>query len=246
MQKNVPDHYPDELIGRYEVARGGGGTTTYPVIHSIDGIAYFANLGAITFHVPPATVDDLSHPDWVIWDLDPPAGRAEQVRAAAHAMRSLLLDFEIPTFVMTSGSKGYHLRAPLDRTADFATVADLARGTAALTAAAHPDLLTLAFKKADRKDRVFVDWLRNAPLSTAVAPWSLRARTGAPIAVPLEWEEVDAVDPDAIGLASIAERFETQPWTGIQPLNVTASAATVRTALDDAGIHLEPFDRFRS
>jgi bifunctional non-homologous end joining protein LigD len=246
MQKNAPDFYPDDLIGRCEVARGGGGTTTYPVVRSTGGIAYFANLSAITFHAPPATVDDMLHPDWVIWDLDPPEGQTNQVRAAAHALRSILIGFDIPTFVMTSGSKGYHLRAPLDRTADFAKVADLARGTAALAAAVHPDLMTLAFKKAERGHRVFVDWLRNAPLSTAVVPWSLRARTGAPIAVPLEWDEVDSIAPDAIGLDSIAERLETDRWTGLVPIDLTEAATLVSAALDETGIQLEPFDRFRS
>jgi bifunctional non-homologous end joining protein LigD len=245
MQKNAPDHYP-EFIGRYEVARGAGGATTYPVIRDGEGIAYFANLGAITFHAPPATVSNLTHPDWIIWDLDPPEGRTDLARRAAHVMGSLLEGFGIPTLVMTSGSKGYHLRAPLARTADFTTVADISRGTGALAAAAHPDLLTLAFRKIDRGHRVFVDWLRNAPLSTAVVPWSLRARTGAPIAVPLAWDEVDSVAPNAIGLASVADRFETDPWTGIEPLDLTDAANLVNAALQAAGIRLEPFDRFRS
>jgi bifunctional non-homologous end joining protein LigD len=246
MQKNAPDHYPDDLIGRYEVARGGGGTTTYPVVHSSEGIAYFANLGVLTFHAPPATVDHLMHPDWVIWDLDPPQDRLDLVRRAAHAMRSLLEGFGLATFIMASGSKGYHLRAPLNRAADFETVAGVARGTAALAASAHPDLMTLAFKKAERGDRVFVDWLRNAPLSTAVVPWSLRARPGAPIAVPLTWEEVDRTPPNGIGLGSVGERFAADPWIGLQPIDLTGTADIVKTALDEAGIRLESFDRFRS
>ena len=88
--------------------------------------------------------------------------------------------FGIETSLMTSGSNGYHLRARLEPKTDAETVARLARGTAALAAEAHPDEMTLAFRKADRGDRVFVDWLRNAPYSTSVVPWSLRARPGAP------------------------------------------------------------------
>ncbi len=245
MQKNTPDHYP-EMIGRFEVERGGGGTTVYPVVDSVEGIAYFANLGVITFHAPPATVDDLRHPDWAIWDLDPPEGGLELVRRAAHQMRDVLESFGVSTVVMGSGSKGYHLRTPLDGTADVETVAGVARGTAELAAAAYPDVFTVAFKKAERSGRVFIDWMRNAPLSTAVAPWSLRARPGAPVAVPLAWDEVDTVAPNAVGLRSVEERLHSDPWAGCEPLNLTPVAESVQGALDEAGIHLEPFDRFRS
>lgn len=246
MQKNTPGHYPGELIDRHEVPREDGGTTTYPVIDSVDGIAFFANLGVITFHAPPVTVDDHDHPDWAIWDLDPPEGRVDLVRRAAHAMRAVLDDFGIPTVVMTSGSKGYHLRTRLDETTAIDAVADIARGTAALAAHEHPDLLTLAFKKAERGDRVFVDWMRNAPLATSVVPWSLRPRRGAPAAVPLAWDEVDAIEPNEIGLRSIEARLEADPWSGIGPFDLAPVVTDVAAALDDSGIGLEPFDRFRS
>lgn len=246
MQKNTPDHYPEELIGRHEVPKESGGTTVYPVVDSVDAIAYFANLGVITFHAPPVTVADHRHPDWVIWDLDPPEGGTDLVRRAAHVMRSFLEGFGIPTAVMTSGSKGYHLRTELDGTVAIESVSDVARGTAALAAAAHPDLLTLAWKKAERGDRVFVDWMRNAPLSTSVVPWSLRARRGAPVATPLAWSEVDTVAPDGIGLRDVEERLDADPWTGIEPLDLTSVVGAVEAALDEAGISLEPFDRFRS
>jgi bifunctional non-homologous end joining protein LigD len=246
MQKNAPDHYPDDLIVRYEVARGGGGTTTYPVVRNTEGIAFFANLGVITFHVPPVTVDDPTHPDWIIWDLDPPEGHIDLAREAAHALGGFIDSLGISTWVMASGSKGYHLRTPLDGTADSATVANFARGTAALAVADHPNLMTLAFKKAERGDRVFVDWLRNAPLSTAVAPWSLRARRGAPVAVPLAWDEVDSMPPRGIGLRSVGERFDLDPWSGLETIDLTDTADVVNAAIDDAGIRLEPFDRFRS
>jgi len=246
MQKNAPDHYPEEVIGRFEVSRAGGGTTTYPVVDTAGGIAFFANLGVITFHTPPATVDDFLHPDWVIWDLDPPQGRVDLARRAAHALQAVLEGLDIPSLVMTSGSSGYHLRTPLDRGTNITVVAEVARGTAALAAAAHPDLLTLEFRKAERGVRVFVDWLRNAPLSTSVVPWSLRAKRGAPVAVPLAWEEIDTVLPDGIGLHSVGEWLEADPWAGLKPINLTGAADMVKRALDEAGIRLEPFDRFRS
>jgi bifunctional non-homologous end joining protein LigD len=246
MQKNVPDHAPEDLIGRYQVPKEDGGTTVYPVVNSAEGIAFFANLGVITFHVPPVKVDDETRPDWAIWDLDPPPDRVDLVRAAAEEMRSLLDQYRIPTMLMTSGSKGYHLRAQIQPSLEIETVSLIARGTAALAAAAHDDLLTLAFRKSDRGDRVFVDWMRNTSRSTTVAPWSLRPRPGAPVAVPLDWEELGSVAPDQVRLPDIEERLGTDPWADSEPIDLAPVAELVQRSIEDQGIELEPFDRFRS
>jgi len=246
MQKNAPAHYPKDLVGRHEVPKEGGGTTVYPVVGTAEGVAYFANFGAITFHVPSVLIEDEEHPDWVIWDLDPPPDRVGLVREAAAALRSLLEDHGIPTFPLASGSKGYHLRARLERTLDVEAVAGIARGIAALAEAAHPDLMTVAFRKADRGDRVFVDWLRNSGRSTSVVPWSLRPRQGAPVAVPLGWEEIAQVAPDEITLRTVDERLGADPWADQVPVDLAPEVETVERAVADAGIELEPFDRFRS
>jgi bifunctional non-homologous end joining protein LigD len=246
MQKNAPDHYPDDIIGRHEVPKEGGGTTVYPVVDSAEGIVYFANLGVITFHVPPVKIADEVHPDWAIWDLDPPTDSFDLVREAALAMRSVLEDFGIPTLPLASGSKGYHLRARLLSTLEVDAVSGVVRGLAALAAAAHDDLMTLAFRKADRGERVFVDWLRNTPRSTSVAPWSLRPRNGAPVAAALTWDEVESVDPDGVRLGTIDTRLGLDPWSGQEAVDLAPAAEAVEQALGDAGIELESFDRFRS
>jgi bifunctional non-homologous end joining protein LigD len=246
MQKNAPEHFSDDLIGRHEVPKDDGGTTVYPVVNTVEAIAEFANLGVITFHVPPSTVEDEWHPDWAIWDLDPPPGEFDLVRNAAISMRETLETVGIQTVLMTSGSNGYHLRTRLDRNADAETVAKIARGTAALAAAAHPDEMTLAFRKAERKNRVFVDWLRNAPYSTSVVPWSLRARSGAPVAAPISWDELDGTAPDGIRFHEAAKRLGDDPWKDARAQDLEPLAQIVEDALGDAGIELEPFDRFRS
>jgi bifunctional non-homologous end joining protein LigD len=246
MQKNAPDHYPEDLIGRFEVPKEGGGTTVYPVVETVEGITYFANFGVITFHVPPVRIDDEQHPDWAIWDLDPPPDRVDLVRDAARAMRSILEDHGISTLAMTSGSKGYHLRARLESNVDMETATLVARGTAALAAAAHEDLMTVAFRKADRGDRVFVDWMRNTPRSTSVAPWSLRPRRGAPVATPIRWDELESIGPDGVGLKSVDQRLEGDPWGKPKLIDLSPAVESVESALAEAGIELEPFDRFRS
>jgi bifunctional non-homologous end joining protein LigD len=246
MQKNVPDHYPDDLIRRFEVPKEGGGTTVYPIVDNAEGIAFYANLGVITFHVPPVKAEDEDRPDWAVWDLDPPLGRVDLVRAAASQLRSILGDHGIPTLPMTSGSKGYHLRARIEPTVDIGSLALVAHGTAALAASKHDDLMTLAFRKAERGDRVFVDWLRNTSRSTSVVPWSLRPRAGAPIAAPLAWDEVEEVEPDQIRLDSVKGRLAVDPWANAAPVDLSTVVAKVERSLADEGIDLEPFDRFRS
>ena len=246
MQKNAPDHYPEDLVRRHEVPKEGGGTTVYPVVNTGEGIAYFANFGAITFHVPSVLIEDEEHPDWVVWDLDPPPNRVDLVRAAATALRSILEDHGIPTFPLASGSKGYHLRARLVPTLDVEAVAGIARGIAAISAATHDDLMTVAFRKADRGDRVFVDWLRNSGRSTSVVPWSLRPRPRASVAAPLGWDEIDSIAPDDVTLRNVEERLDTDPWADQEPIDLTPAVETVTKAVADEGIELEPFDRFRS
>ncbi len=246
MQKNAPDHYPEDLIGRHELPKEGGGTTVYPVVNTAEGVAFFANFGAITFHVPSVRIDGEDRPDWVIWDLDPPPDQVALVREAAAVMRSFLDGYGIATVLLASGSKGYHLRARLTPAVDLEAVGWIARGAAELAASSHEDLLTVAFRKADRNDRVFIDWMRNTGRSTSVAPWSLRPRSGAPVAAPLAWEELMSIAPDGVHLRTVDARLDVDPWSGLKPIDLTGVVERVDRDLADAGIKLEPFDRFRS
>ncbi len=246
MQKNAPEHFSDELVGRHAVEKEDGGTTTYPVISDRSAMTAFANLGVITFHAPPTRVSDEGTADWMIWDLDPAPGDFPAARRAGWALREVLQSFGVETVLMTSGSNGYHLRAALEPGLASDEAGTIARGLSAIAAAAYPDLMTLAFRKNERAGRVFVDWLRNAPYSTSVVPWSLRARPRAPIAVPIIWEELDVIDPDGVTLGGLGPRLEMEPWEGYQPQDLTSTGASVADALSEAKIDLEPFDRFRS
>ena len=244
IQKNAPEHYPD-WIARFEVPKEEGGTTVYPVVRTPEAVPYLANQGTITFHIPPTRVPDLFHPDWVIWDLDPSEPGVDRVRRGAHLLRELLQTMGIEPFVMTSGSRGYHLRVRIEKGPSADEVADFARGVAVLAAGAHPDVFTVEFLKKKRGDLVFIDWLRNAPLATAVAPWSLRARPNAPVAVPLAWDEVEEVAPAGIDLKGAVARLGSDPWEGAGAVDASGAIAAVARTLEEAGIELPPFDRFR-
>lgn len=246
MQKNAPDHYPD-WIGRIEIGRREGGSTTYPVAIDERTFPYLANQGTITFHAPTSTTDRPDRPDRFIMDLDPPADHPDLAATAARLTSGLLDEVGVPTIPMATGSKGYHVIAALHPEHGYDEVGRFAQGCAALLADRHPDLLTTEFRIEQRRGRVFVDWLRNRPLSTGVVPWSLRPRPGAPVATPLTWEEFEATGPGAVHMVDVPERMERpDPLLESTAIDLGAAITAVETALDDAQIDLERFDRFRS
>ncbi len=144
--------------------------------------------------------------------------------------------------VVTTGSKGFHLRVPIVPDRSFDDVSLAARAAAGLVVAADPELATVEFLKRERKGRVFVDWLRNGPIATSVVPWSLRPRPTAPVAVPLAWSELDGTEPDSWTLGRIEGRLalDLQP-----PPPVRLPVEEMVTAARAAGVDLDTtVDRF--
>lgn len=260
-QKNVPPHYPPS-IDRFAVPRSRAASkkhpakagrdrdvTVYPVLRRADDVAYLANQGAIELHVPTARADELFRPDRLILDLDPPPGPFARVRRAAYVVRDALAARGLASVPLATGSKGYHLVCPLRPAASSDAIALATQKLAALLAARHGEELTVAFRVAWRGERVFVDWLRNNPLATGIAPYSLRARPRATVATPLAWAEIENTDPDAFAIGDV-DRLLDRP----DPLAELATApgdgerfvAAVEAEFEASGLELETFDRFRS
>jgi bifunctional non-homologous end joining protein LigD len=248
MQKNVAKHYPPELIGRIELPKLEGGTTVHPEVHDAAGIAYLANQGMLELHVPTSRAPQLYYPDRLVFDLDPPEGDTTAlVRRAAVTARQLFDELSAPSLPMTTGSKGYHVVVSIQPTIPADEAARAMHRFAALLCAAHPELWTLAFRKEKREGKVFADWMRNHVPSTAIAPWSLRGRRGASIAVPLTWDELDDIAPDHFTLRNIDAR-EGDPLAeqDRHPLDAAELVKEIDRRFEASGIVLEPFDRFRS
>jgi len=230
-QKHTPKHYPP-WIERIEL--GGKTRVKYPLCDSAAALVYLANQGAIAFHVWTSRCDTPDHPDELVFDLDPPEGAFELVRTVARLLHDLLDALSLPTFVKTTGSKGLHIVSPLDAADRFDVVARLASAIAARLCRLHPDLVTTEFYKADRKGRLFLDIMRNAPGSTMVAPYSLRPRRGAPVSTPIDWRDVD--DPtlraDAFTLRDLRARLDARgdPWRDLRTRTGSASAALASLA----------------
>ena len=246
MQKNAPDYFPD-YIGRCPIGKNEG-ETIHPVIHDLDGLLYLVNQNTVTFHAPMSRASNLFHPDRLVFDLDPTPGRVDDARQAARVVKEFLDQLGMPSFPMTTGSKGFHVVTPLDELSTQEVAAEVAQSIAVLATAHAPDMLTLEFQKKNRQDRVFMDWLRNAHTATAVVAWSVRPRPGAPVAMPITWSELDDVAPNQWTIRDALERSGEKMWDGFTESvsGLEVALTSLRDLLDKQGLTLERFDRFRS
>ncbi|MFF4398990.1 non-homologous end-joining DNA ligase [Streptomyces sp. NPDC001480] len=221
MQKNTPDHYPD-WIARAEVGKEDG-TVTHVVCEDTATLVFLADQACLTLHRWLSRTDrghGIDHPDRLVLDLDPPGDTDADfaaVREAARLLRGLLDELRLPSAPMTTGSRGLHLVVPLDGRHDFDEVRAFARDVAELLAAEHPDRLTTAARKQDRGERLYLDIQRNAYAQTAVAPFTVRARPGAPVAVPVSWDQLDdpGLGPRRWTVEDAVEQARTGPWAGL-------------------------------
>ena len=224
-QKNAPEYFPD-WIRRAELVKENG-TTTYVVASEAATMAYLATQGCITPHLGLARTDRPNHPDRLIFDLDPSDSDFAKVREAARRTRDLLARLDCPAYVQTTGSRGFHVVVPLDRTAPFDRVRALARRITERLAGEAPDLLTVEQRRGKRGSQVFLDYLRNAYGQTAVAPYAVRARPEAPVATPLDWSEaLGSAGPRDYRLENIFRRLgqKADPWRGMDARAISARA----------------------
>ncbi|MFD6035181.1 non-homologous end-joining DNA ligase [Streptomyces griseoincarnatus] len=230
MQKNTPDNYPD-WITRVEVGKEGG-TVTHTVCDDTATLLYLVDQASITLHRWLSRADDVDRPDRLVFDLDPSGDDFEAVREAARWLGELLDELALPSALMTTGSRGLHVVVPLDGGQDFDAVREFAREVADTLADAHPDRLTTAARKKDRGDRLYLDVGRNAYGQTAVAPWTVRALPGAPVATPLTWEQLD--DPELHArrwtVENAVEQAATNPWAGLSRTGRSLAPARRRLA----------------
>lgn len=213
--KQAPKHFPD-FIDRVEVPKAKG-MTTYPVCNNSRALAYIANHNCVEFHVLTVRADDLRHPDRLVFDLDPSVDDFSQVRSAARWLHVLLDELGLSASAMTSGSRGLHIWVPLDRKSAIDEVYSFAADVAQVLVDRHPEELTTEFAKADRGSRIYLDIARNAPGQHAVAPYSLRAIDGAPVATPIAWDELDdpALTPQRWSMTTVVQRLTADPWSGM-------------------------------
>jgi bifunctional non-homologous end joining protein LigD len=207
IQKDVSKGFPDWLK-RVEVPKKGG-TVHHPLVTDTRSLLWLANQNCITPHVWTSRAPKLMYPDICVFDLDPASEDApDALRTAALALRDLLLEMKLTSWVKTSGSKGFHIVVPLDGKTTKGDAARFAHRVGAELVRRHPDTLTQEFSKVDRAGRIYVDTGRNEYSATFAAAYAVRPKPGAPVSAPCTWEEIERgeVGPRTFTLRNMATR----------------------------------------
>jgi bifunctional non-homologous end joining protein LigD len=191
-----------EHVHQLPIREKGGGVEDYIYVEDSDGLLTCVQMGTIEFHGWASRADAVEKPDRMIFDLDPDEGMDfARVRQAAYDIRDHLSDIGLVSFAMLSGGKGVHVVVPLTPGHDWDTHKDFASRFVHALSSNEPDRFVATMSKAKRKNRIFIDWLRNQRGSTAILPYSVRARPGAPVAVPIDWDELaDMKDAHPFGI----------------------------------------------
>jgi bifunctional non-homologous end joining protein LigD len=208
LQKDVARGFPNWLE-RVEVPKKGG-VVHHPVVTDARSLVWLANQNCVTPHVWTSRAPNLYQPDMCVFDLDPSEDEPVKLRRAALAVRDLLSEVGLPSWVKTSGSKGFHIAVPLDGTAGFDEVAAWANEVGAMLVQRDPDNLTQEFSKAERGGRIYMDTGRNGYSATFAATYAVRARPGAPVSAPCTWQELERGDvgPQSFTIRNMRERMD--------------------------------------
>jgi bifunctional non-homologous end joining protein LigD len=222
-----------EAVARVTV-REKQGEQAYMVVHDAMGLAALAQLGALEIHTWGCHADKAERPDLLVFDLDPDEALPfSAVIEAALAVRDELKQVGLESFVKTTGGKGLHVTVPLTRRHDWDAHHRFARGLVERVRARTPERFVTTSRKEQRKGHVFLDYLRNARGATFVAPYSTRARAGAPVAMPLHWPELEqGLDPSAFDVKHVIERMhalDVDPWHDLYDTRQSLTVAMLKT-----------------
>jgi bifunctional non-homologous end joining protein LigD len=226
-------------VAAVPITEADGSREPCPVVRGEKGLISLAQYGVVEVHPWGARADRIELPDRMVFDLDPGPGVTwARVRSAAVAVRDTLRELGLSSWAMTSGGKGLHVALPLQRRNNWAVVADFAEGVARTLGRRFPKEFILRARKAERKGRIYLDWLRNSRGATSIAPWSVRARSGAPVAMPVGWKELESIDGgDAFDIWEAFGRATgraADPWSGFWPARqqITESARRALASAD--------------
>ncbi len=196
------------------VSGDGKDTEDYFYIENIVGLIAEAQMGTLEFHTWGSRIEELEKPDMIVFDLDPDEGMdLSKVRQGVLDVKEIIADLSLESYLKTSGGKGYHVVVPLKPSASWEVVHDFARSVAEVMEKKWPDRYTSNVRKSKRSGKIFIDWIRNGRGATSIAPYSIRARKGAKVSMPITWEELDTVAPDGIDMTEALQRLNAaDPW----------------------------------
>jgi bifunctional non-homologous end joining protein LigD len=205
-----------KYISNISINESKGEKEDYFYINSKSGIIYEAQMGTLEFHTWESNIKEIEKPDIMVFDLDPDEGMdLSKIRQGVKDIKSILDELSLTSYLKTSGGKGYHVVVPIRPNATWDKFRDFAKNVAEVMEKKWPERYTTNIRKEKRKNKIFIDWLRNGRGATSVAPYSIRARKGAKVSMPILWEELDEVAPDDINMKqAILRTREEDPWKG--------------------------------
>ena len=209
-----------------------GGSDDYLYLNGTSGLIAAAQMGVLELHIWGSRIDDIERPDRIVFDLDPdPSVAFSAVKTAATAMRDALEGLGLRSFPLLTGGKGIHVVAPVLPRCEWPAVRGFAKALAERFAADAPDRFIATMSKAKRKGRIFIDYLRNDRSATAIAPYSPRAREGAPVAWPVTWAALDGIAAaNAVTLVEARARLgELDPWDGYAAVRQELTPSALKT-----------------
>lgn len=205
-----------EGVFRLDIPNKNGGKEDYYYINSVGGLISEVQMNSFEFHTWGSKVDDLERPDILVFDLDPDEALSlKKVRDGVRDLKSVLDELGFKSYLKTSGGKGYHVVVPIKFKIGWEELRDMAKNIVKLMEAKWPSRYVSNVRKVNRKNKIFVDWMRNIRASTSVAPYSLRLKKKAAVSMPIKWSELDKVKPNGISMNEAVERLKMKdPWEG--------------------------------
>lgn len=193
---------------------GDSGEDDYFYAKDVTGVIAEVQMNTLEFHIWGSRADNQDKPDMLVFDLDPDEGMdIEQVRQGVRHLKSVLDELALVSFLKTSGGKGYHIVVPITPSANWDEAKDFSKNIAKIMEQKWPELYTTNVRKEKRKNKIFIDWIRNGKGSTSVAPYSVRARDGAPVSMPIAWRELGKTAPNEIDMKQAVKRLSRKdPW----------------------------------
>lgn len=191
----------------------------YFYITNPQGIISEVQQGTIEFHLWGSKINSLEKPDMMVFDLDPDKNMdLSVVRQGVKDLKKILDKLKLKSFLKTSGGKGYHIVVPFTPKVDWDKFYDFSKKISTILEEKYPNKYTTNMRKSNRKNKIFIDWIRNGRGATSVAPYSLRARKGASISCPIFWKELDSIAPNQITILNIFDR-KGNPWKNFNNVN---------------------------
>src|SRR3990167_338078 len=216
-QKQIPSYFPT-WISYEKIELKKGDDQELVLIDKAATLVYLANQAVLEFHSWLSSVKDIHKPDKIVFDLDPSGNDLKILRLAAKKLKKIIENHGLKPFLMTTGSRGYHIITPIIPEHTFEKVHNFVKHISHTLSTEYNDHFTVEISKSKRKGRVFIDYLRNSYGQTSVAPYSLRAKEGAPVATPIDWSELSKTEPQKYNLKNIFKRLSRKkdPWVDFE------------------------------